>query len=145
MPGKPKSDWSIKNEELKARLPKGFKGTYFIGAKKDGKLDEKAAGEIITEKKWDDKQDVIIAFLNHQKDKPAGKKRGAKKQKTKENGQNDPKLLSKRTYKGLTYDDFDKLIAMLTEMKKDAKAKKIEAAKAKKEDAEKELKDLMAK
>lgn len=143
MPGKPKSDWSIKNDELKALLPKGFDARNFRSCK--GNKAEIA--KMCKEKNFADKADAIYNFLENIKIKPTSKKRGAKKAKddAQENGKGDLKLLAKSTYKGLAYDDFGKLISMLTKMQEKCIDQELAKAEANKEKEDKRIKDLNAK
>ena len=145
MPGKPKSQWKTKFDELKAQLPKGFDARLLRGARKDGKLDKEAAAKIINAKKWTDKSDAICSFLTHLESKPASKKRGAKKQKAVAQEPGKVNLLAKRTYSELSATDIGKVIAMLTEIQNDRKESEIEAWKAKREEADKKLKELQGK
>ena len=145
MPGRPKSQWKTKFDELKAQLPKGFDARLLRGAREDGKLDKESAAKIISDKKWTDKTDAIYSFLTHLESKPASKKRGAKKQRAQVQEPGKVNLLAKRTYSDLSATDIGKVIALLTEIQKDRKESEIAGLKAKKEEIEKQLKDLQGK
>jgi hypothetical protein len=145
MPGRPKSVWKQKDDELKAQLPKGFDARLFRGARKEGKLDKDEATKVINGKKWIDYKDSIIAFLTHLESKPVSKKRGAKKQKALAQEPGKVNLLAKRTYSDLSATEIGKVIAMLTEIQNDRKESEIAGLKAKKDEIEKQLKELQGK
>ena len=147
MPGRQKSEWKQKNDELKAQLPKGFDARLFRGARKEGKLDKAEAAKILNEKGWTDHKEPVISFFTHMEGKPAAKKRGKGRKRRAAAGQEPAKvnLLAKRTYADLSATDIGKVIAMLTEIQKDRKESEIEAWKAKREEADKKLKELQGK
>ncbi len=117
MPGKQKSEWSKTLAELKdkAQLPKGVDARSFRNCRVNGVLDRPSVAKVCDEKGCKDKVDAIIAFLKHLAEKPAGATDNAQ-----DLGPEEAKLMLKSTYKKLTFDDFEKLIPMLTKMQADS-------------------------
>lgn len=142
MAGRKKSDWKVKEEELKAALPKNFRARFFRGAKTDGKLDKSVVGKVCEEKGMKDKADAIFAFLNHMDNKPVSKKGKGKAKKQSVEAVSAKTLLAKRTYKDLTAAQLDKVMAILPEIQKAREDKELEEAKQIVEKAQKRVDEI---
>ena len=144
MAGRPKSEETIKLNELKAQLPKGFNGQNYRGCNVEGKLERSKVTKIAEEKGHSAKLDAIIDYLTYLANKPAAKAKKPKKDDTAAE-EEQINLLAKRTYNGLSSDDITKLISMLSEIQKGRKETEIEQLKAEKEKLDARLKKLQGK
>jgi len=144
MAGRPKSEETIKLNELKAQLPKNFNGQEFRGCKVDGKIERSKVAKLAEDKGFTAKLDAIMDYLTYLANKPAAKGKKPKKDDSaaKEEQIN---LLAKKTYKELSSDDITKLISMLSEIEKSRKETEIEQLKAEKEKLDARLKKLQGK
>ena len=145
MAGRPKSEWAKKMEALEKQLPKGFDGRAFKNCRVDGKWDKSKISAAAATEGFSQDVGAIVEFLNHKDDKPAssGKKRGIKK--AIEKNQQEIDLLSKKTYKQLSYNHIGKLIAILSEIQKEKKDNELAELKARKEDIEAQIKQIQGK
>jgi len=141
MPGRKKSEWKAKLDELKTHLPDGFSGHSFKGCKTDGGFDRKKIAAVCDEKGFKDEVDAIFAYLAHKDSKPtsSGKKRGVKKQVAQDIPVVD--LFSKKTYRFLSASQIEKLIAILTEIQKNRNDQEIADLKTQRAQIDMKLKE----
>ncbi len=150
MPGRKKSEWSVKRDALKANLPVGFDARVFKGCRVHGSLNKDGVAGVCEAKGWKDKASDIIAFLEHGSSKPRAvrrkqspRKQSPRKQET--GASTDQDLLAKKTYAGLSVSDIGKVVEMLTSIVEDRKEQEIAAIKARIENDQRILKDLQSK
>ena len=143
MPQK-KSDWKLKFDELKKNLPKGFDGKKFRSCRVDGNLEVSLVKKMCGELGFSGKEEAVVSYLKHYADKKpsAGKKKATKKKEAVV--ADDKALLSKKHYRNLSAKQIGKLIELLTDIQKTQKEKDIAVLKEKKQQIDKELKDLQA-
>ena len=142
MPGKQKSEWSKKLDQLKAQLPKGKLDIRQLkSCRVDGTWDKSKIASVCEAKGFKNKVDTVLAYLTHKdsKQKSSSKKRGVKKSAT----QNQPavKWFSKKTYKDLTALDIGKVITMLTGIQKDREEIEIAELKEQRKQIDEKLKE----
>lgn len=126
MPGKKKSDWSVKFDELEAKLPKGFDQRNFRSCRLDGKWQKDAVAKVCDQKGFKGKAEDVTAFLLHVDEKPTPVKRSSKAKKESPKNDSSINFLAKTTYSELSHSDIVKLIGMLAELEKKVRMQEIE-------------------
>lgn len=132
-------------EELKKNLPEKFDARKFKGCKINADSNKSAIASTCKELGFAGNEEAILAYLQF---KAKNKKASVGKKKSKKNMDaavsDDKALLSKKHYRSLSSVKIGKLIELLSEIQKERKEKDVAELKAKKQQIEKELKELQA-